>query len=295
MTTSTPEGEPAPVADELQFEEAEYEAGAEPARSDVPVCLVCKQSIRDVYYEAGGQIVCGPCRGRIEEAPQAGSKLGRAFKALVFGSVAAAIGSAIYYAILRLTSINFGLVAVVVGVMVGGGVKAGSGNRGGLFYQLLAVFLTYSSIVAMYAVPGFIQAFGNRDTAQMEQEVDEEEDPADPPKAVIEPQKDAAKAKQAAPAGKPPMVEENKKEPRPNPLRNPLLLAFFVVFMLGFAYTFPVQVAISSPISGLIFGFALWEAWKINKRRRIEFNGPFRLAAAGGGPGAGVGGPGNGT
>ena len=37
--------------------------------------------------------------------------------------------------------------------MVGGAVKAGSGNRGGRFYQLMALFLTYSAIVAML-VPG---------------------------------------------------------------------------------------------------------------------------------------------
>ena len=81
---------------------------------------------------------------------QGGSRLGRAFKALLLGSIAAAVGAVIYYAITQITGLNLALVAVVVGLMVGGAVKAGSGHRGGRFYQLLAVLLTYTAIAAMY-------------------------------------------------------------------------------------------------------------------------------------------------
>src|SRR5207245_910442 len=42
---------------------------------------------------------------------------------------------------------EFGLVAVVVGVLVGGAVRKGSNGRGGWRYQLLAMFLTYSAVV----------------------------------------------------------------------------------------------------------------------------------------------------
>ena len=35
---------------------------------------------------------------------------------------------------------------------MGKAVRKGTGNRGGAFYQLLAVFLTYSSIVAMHVL-----------------------------------------------------------------------------------------------------------------------------------------------
>jgi hypothetical protein len=50
-----------------------------------------------------------------------------------------------------------------------------------------------------------------------------------------------------------------------------------VLLLLVVAYAFPVLAAVHSPISGLIFGFALWEAWKMNKKVQLAFNGPFRL------------------
>src|SRR5208282_4601275 len=129
----------------------------------------------------------------------------------------------LYYVILRVTGINLGLVAVVVGFMVGGAVRKGTGNRGGLFYQFLAVFLTYSAIVAMY-VPMLIEAL-------------------------------------------------IKQEPKLSPVR---IFDLMVVRIDGL-FTLPVQIAINRPISGLIYGFALWEAWRINKGARLVLNGPFRV------------------
>ena len=53
------------------------------------------------------------------------------------------------------------------------------------------------------------------------------------------------------------------------------------VFLIGFFYTVPVQIAVAAPISGLIFGFALWEAWKANRGVHLSFNGPFRVSTPG--------------
>src|SRR5262249_59140123 len=75
--------------------------------------------------------------------------------------LAATVGAVIYYAFVRATGANWALIAIVVGFMVGGAVRKGTGNRGGRLYQLLAVFLTYSSIVAMN-VPLLIEEFLKR-------------------------------------------------------------------------------------------------------------------------------------
>jgi len=253
--------------DDLQFDQAEY---VTPAQAG-PTCGLCHQPIADAYYEIGGKVFCATCRGRIEESFQGGSRLGRVLKAFVFGTVAALAGGALYYAIIRTTGYNIGLISVLVGYMVGRAVRAGSANRGGLFYQFLAVFLTYSSIVAMY-VPFLFEEGLKRGPQKDEQ-------------AKVVPAKvdaDRAKAKAKALAG-----EEAKHAFKANEAPRqgdpPMSLAGFLVltvFVIGFLYTIPVQIAIHAPISGLIFGFALWQAWIMTKKVRLSFNGPFRVATS---------------
>ncbi|MFO0888864.1 MAG: hypothetical protein U0790_06910 [Isosphaeraceae bacterium] len=287
---STPESEPRPTTEGLQFDHAEYAAEALPP--SVPTCEACKTPIEDVYYEAGGSIVCGPCRERLESRLPAGSRVGRMLKAMVLGSVAAAVGAALYYGIMELTGINFGLISVLVGFMVGAAVKSGSGGRGGLFYQFLAVFLTYSSIAAMFAVPGLVQAL--RDPAQVA-----ELQPA-PEEVAAEPAPRKEQAGPKAPEGKgqrpqPAVDPDDEGEEVPmTPGRKVVVIVVLTAFLIAFSYTIPVQIAAAAPISGLIFAFALWEAWKINRKTQIFFNGPFRLSASGAGGGgieAGAGGP----
>ncbi len=213
----------------------------------------------------------------------------------------------IYYAIIRTTGWNIGIVAVLIGLMVGGAVRKGSGNRGGLGYQLLAVFLTYSAIAAMLLPVALEGMAANADKGEAEQAQKEaraflekiERDRAKTKaKVAVTPVGEAAKSQkvEAAPSSAPPaaaptpvaandaqeeqaakklVVEELPGANGPPPS----LLGFLVVgvIVIGLAYTIPVLAAFGSPISGLIFAFALWEAWKINRRLVLVFNGPFRL------------------
>ena len=41
----------------------------------------------------------------------------------------------------------------------------------------------------------------------------------------------------------------------------------------------PILVGFSSVIHLLILGFALFEAWRLNKRVRVTFTGPHRVGA----------------
>jgi hypothetical protein len=262
-----PEGDDASfeAEEEIQFDQAEY---ATPASAG-PTCGLCHQPIADTYYETGGKVFCTACRGRIEESFRGGSRLGRALKAFVFGSAAALAGGALYYAIIRTTGINLGLIAVLVGYMVGRAVRAGSGNRGGLLYQFLAVFLTYSSIVAMH-VPLLVEHALKQGPPKDEQ-------------AKVAPAKDdadRARAKDKALAGEKDKAALNAAD-APRQGRPPLSRAEFLlalVRVIGFFYSLPVHLAMAAPISGLIFGFALWEAWKIPTKIQFSFNGPFRVA-----------------
>jgi len=252
-------GEPRPEA--IQFDEAEF-ADEAPA---VPVCTACHREIAGEYYEANQQLLCAACRVAVGEAMAGGSGAGRFLRACVFGALAAVAGFAIYFGLLKLTGYEIGLVSVLVGLMVGKAVRAGSGNRGGLVYQLLAVFLVYTAVVASYSsliLPELIQQADAKHKA--------------------EPAKAGAPAPAAAPA----------KADRPA-VASAGGVAVAALMLLAFLYALPVLVGIQAPIGLLIVGFALWEAWKINRRVRVVFNGPFRIGDEGPGHAPTVGVPGH--
>ena len=132
---------------ELQFDQAEPAA---PAPSG-PTCAACNRPIEDQYFEINGKVICTSCRQHIEASLRGGSGLARLLKASLFGLGAAILGAVIYFAFVKATDANWSLVAILVGFMVGGAVRKGTGNRGGLLYQILALLLTYFAIGLMGA------------------------------------------------------------------------------------------------------------------------------------------------
>ena len=85
------------------------------------------------------------------------------------------MGAAIWYGVRTLTGYEIGLIAILVGYMVGTAVRWASRGRGGLAFQILAVLLTYFWISANYA-PEIFQALG--DPALLESETGEVLEPA---------------------------------------------------------------------------------------------------------------------
>jgi hypothetical protein len=143
----------APPPTAIQFDRAEFKG------DPVPVaCATCGSAIRSAYYQVGQAITCEQCRWRIDSEAGAGSAIGRFLKATILGVLAGAVGAGLYYAVRALTGYEFGLIAVVVGLLVGGAVRMGSGHRGGVPYQLLAMFLTYASIISTY-LPYMIEGY----------------------------------------------------------------------------------------------------------------------------------------
>ena len=51
-----------------------------------------------------------------------------------------------------------------------------------------------------------------------------------------------------------------------------------LVLLLVLAYPAPIMIGIASPIHLLIAGFALYEAWKLNKGGEPRVTGPYRAA-----------------
>ena len=145
-----PAGEAA--AGELRLDRAEFAAGEEPTR-----CAACGQALAGSYYEVDGRVVCAGCHQRLLDAYQQRLAAGGFPRAALAGLGAAVVGAAIYVAVMSATGINFGLVAILVGYLVGKAVNWGSSGRGGWPYQALAVALTYLAIVSTY-IPLYLQA-----------------------------------------------------------------------------------------------------------------------------------------
>lgn len=137
----------------LQFDKAEYASAAHAGA----ICTSCRKEIRDEYYEVNGQVVCGICCDSIDAHISGGSPLRRIVLAAVYGLAAGVLGAFIYYAVIAVTHLEIGLISILVGYMVGKAVSLGSEGRGGVFYQALAMFITYSSIVFSYVLPDIIK------------------------------------------------------------------------------------------------------------------------------------------
>jgi len=246
-----------PEAEPLQFDEAEF--GGQEASG--PSCAACKREIAEEYYSVNGAILCGHCRQNIAAAMEGGSGTGRFLRASLFGLGAAVAGFGIYFGVMVVTKLQIGLISVLVGFMVGAAVRAGSRGRGGWLYQLLAVFLVYTAIVASYVSTA---VFMSNEQGKVERAAD---------RHPARPNNDAAPAKRAAAAAKPP--EAGAVAPGPGEMIMGLMT------IVGAFYALPILVGTQAPIGLLIIGFALWEAWKINRKTPIVFTGPHRVGEDG--------------
>ena len=133
----------------LRFDAPPPLAGTAGAMAGVH-CTDCTRPITDEYFEERGSVVCTECKSSVEASWISGGIAARIGRASLFGLGAALAGAAIYYAVLAITNINFGLISVLVGYMVGTAVSKGSGARGGWRYQALAIVLTYVAIGGTY-------------------------------------------------------------------------------------------------------------------------------------------------
>ena len=241
--------------DELQFEQAEY-AGPIVAAAG-PACVACHRAIPDQYYQLNGSILCNQCSQAIMARLTGGSFFPRFFKACVFGFGAAIAGFAIYFGVLKITGMQIGLISILVGFMVGMAVRKGSEGRGGLLYQLTAIFFTYLAIAASYSALVLPMMFA---------ELESKEQAEDQAAAKAAGQAEAKPGPgDAAPGGK-----------DVNAPGKVTALSFVIALgmLFAFALALPIITGLHAPIGLAIVAFALWEAFKINRKTPIVITGP---------------------
>jgi len=230
----------------MQFDKADF--GSEGQQGFE--CGFCHVPLGSSYFELNGQPACEACRYKVEAEMATGPGASGFFKAALAGLGAALLGAGIYYAVLALSGYEIGLVAILVGFMVGRAVRWGSKGRGGWAYQTLAVFLTYFAIVGTY-IPLIVKEF-------MKEE----------PAAVVE-QAETATASQKGEAA--PAVPEETAEMGVG--------GFFLGLgaLLLLAAALPFLAGIENIMGIVIIGIGLFEAWRINKRLVLTVAGPFEI------------------
>jgi len=253
----------------LQFDRAE---GAGAAGGTGATCAACNRAISDSYFEVNGKIVCPACRSRLAAEWNRGSSGGRFFKALVLGLFAGAVGAGIWFALLKLFNIELGLVAIVVGLLVGGAVRKGSNGRGGWAYQTLAMFITYSAIVSTY-IPFILE--GVRQSPVLQDSIAASPETA----AKLVGDSISLAADSAGPALAAPTVPGDSLASVQSAGALGVVIGLVVLF--AFAFATPVLLGFQNIIGMLIIAIALYEAWKMNKRAELAVTGPYRVAAGG--------------
>lgn len=299
----------------LQFDQADYgKDGGNAGRA----CESCKEPLGAQYFLANGHIVCERCSSGLSAALTGGSGAARAGKAIVLGLAAGALGAAIYFGIAKLTGYEIGLIALVVGFLVGVAVRKGSEGRGGWPYQTLAIAITYAAIVLTY-VPMIVSG------------LDEEPEPATTAGEVakVTVRRDqsvllngeavtmtalAAELRRVAAAGgegwyhregmdveepgsaanqvaelfsqsglrlntfSDPRFEQRERWSDRIARAGPAQKVVAWGFLFGIAAAAPFLMLPSNLIGLLIIAIALFEAWKLNKRATVEIKGPFQIS-----------------
>jgi hypothetical protein len=265
--------------DGLQFGTVETADENVPAGvSASTTCVACRQPINSTYYAVGDKVVCPSCAAQLDQPPR-GSKSGRLLLASVFGLAAGLVGAIVWFAIRRVAGLEIGIVAVVVGFMVGAAVRKGSDGVGGLGYQILAVLITYCCIALNYmpdVFEGLFQTMKERDVAQAQDIAVQGND------AKVD-GVDSAVADDGASKERAEVVAANDLEKAgPKMGVAEFALGVAIIFAVAFAISLaaPFLAGMQNIIGLLIIGFALWEAWKLNAYRKLPIMGPYELGKA---------------
>ena len=231
-----------------------------------PACAACGKPIDNEYWSVGTAVICSACRANVALEQGDAARLdrrGKRFsKALLYGVGGMIAGAAIWYGVAKFLNLEIGLIAILLGWLVGKGVMKGSDERGGRRYQVMAVLLTWFGIGLGYAPFVFedqpqqasASATINSDSTTTEAPASGEEADQSVNESTGTSDDDIGVVRAVG----------------------TLLLMTASLPWYAVAAGFP-----GSLISILIYGFALLQAWRMTASREVLISGPFKVGTAG--------------
>jgi hypothetical protein len=239
----------------LQFDRVVVAPTAADATHDAGVvCAACQSPIPTEYFDLGGHVVCGRCRHRLEVAAETPHGVLPLLVAGACGLGAGIAGAIVYYSVIAIAHLEIGIVAILIGYMVGYGVRRGAGGRGGLRFQILAAALTYLSVAFAYT-PLAISAVRDHRAREVAAQ---------------------ANGTTTAPARMTTTVRAGEA-PRP------IGILTLVALLGAFVATLPVAVILgnlpSSLLTLVIIAIGMRQAFRMTGAPVLEFRGPYRVGA----------------
>jgi hypothetical protein len=243
----------------LDFTKAEFEGKT----SGVVECKSCLEPAKDTYFEVNGEVTCPDCRRKLDEVLREDGKARRIAGAVLLGTIGGVAGAAAWYAVLKFFDMQLGLLAIAVGWLVGTGVSKGSGERGGLGYQILAIFITYASIVTTY-IPSIVEGLNAQAGNQVE--------------SVPDVQKGQTPADSTPPS--PPASEASASSAPATMSMGEAIgaLGLGILALYAIAFAAPFLMGFENIMGILFILIALHQAWTMNRKREFSIAGPFRVA-----------------
>jgi hypothetical protein len=251
-------------------------------------CAKCSRAVTTYYYTVDDASICSSCKRSLET--EKSRRQTGLLRAAGYGAGAAVAGAAIYYGVIAITNLEIGIVALLIGYMVGHAVRSGAGG-GGRRFQVLAAALTYLSVGMAYSplvlkpiMDGSAASLLSKGHAVPKSARVTAPAPAVPTVTPIDQDADSTGAAAPAPAA-------TKTARTPAPVR-PKRMTFrlFVVGLVSlavFVAILPIVAVIGSMpsglISALIIGIGMRRAWRMTADTgtaapgAATISGPFRV------------------
>lgn len=250
------------------------------------LCAACGRRFAGTFYTCGQLVHCESCRNAILESPPTRTGLPTLMKAGCLGYLAAFGAAAVWATVSILTGYAIGLIAVVVGLIIGAVVRQVSG--GGRRYQVLALILTITAL-AYATVPMVIHELLDKPELRERLSTVFNEGQAVSSRAnerqvavtkdeggLVAENNAGADAADTREKGTSETSAHHSPPTMPAGILGLLIaLAVFVLAVMIGPYVFYVIALIGDPFGLIFLGIALWEAWKLAAVRAPEFAGPF--------------------